>query len=191
MKPARAPQAAPETPVRVEFKVQFAGGPKGRHQAPVTRPTASPEQESVATSMGSPAMEPVKKASPSQVPKVTRLLVLAHHFESLVRQGVVKDYAEIARLTGLSRARVTQITALSLLSPNIQQMILEAPESLDGMGGVVERDLRAVVANAAWSAQRKAWASLTRRGSVCRRVGAPISSSRLSGLLPKHLNNGT
>ena len=41
-----------------------------------------------------------------------------------VRDGVVKDYAEIARLTGLSRARVTQIVNLTLLAPAIQEEIL-------------------------------------------------------------------
>ncbi len=47
-------------------------------------------------------------------------------FERLVRDGVVKDYAEIARLTGLTRARVTQIVNLTLLAPDIQEKILLA-----------------------------------------------------------------
>ena len=39
-----------------------------------------------------------------RVPRVARMLALAHHFDRLIAQGVVKDYAEIARLTQLSRA---------------------------------------------------------------------------------------
>jgi len=58
------------------------------------------------------------------VPRIVHLLVLGHHFERLVRDGVVKDYAEIARLTGLGRARVTQVVNLMLLAPEIQENLL-------------------------------------------------------------------
>ena len=34
------------------------------------------------------------------VPKVARLLALTHKWEGMVRQGEVKDYAEIARMEG-------------------------------------------------------------------------------------------
>lgn len=48
-----------------------------------------------------------------QVTKLKRLLVLDPLFGRSVRDGVVKDYTEIA-LAGLSRARVTQIVNLLL-----------------------------------------------------------------------------
>ena len=84
-------QGTPESPARVEFTVQFSRGPKGRrraHEASGQRdPTHAPESVTA----------PTKVASASSVPKITRLLVLGHHFERLVRDGVVKDYAEIAR----------------------------------------------------------------------------------------------
>jgi len=43
------------------------------------------------------------------IPRVARVLALAHHFDYLIEQGIVKDYAEIARLSQMTRARVTQI----------------------------------------------------------------------------------
>src|SRR5713226_6060409 len=106
MKTAQTPQAAPEAPARVEFQVHFSGGPKGKVRG---------------TSNSTVEPEPVEEASLNRLPKITRLLVLAHHFEALVREGVVKDYAEIASLTGLTRARVAQITNLTLLAPGIQE----------------------------------------------------------------------
>jgi hypothetical protein len=58
-------------------------------------------------------------ASPStmvlgRVPRVSRLLALAHRLDRLLRAGVVKDYAEAARLGHVTRARISQV--MSLLS---------------------------------------------------------------------------
>jgi hypothetical protein len=94
--------------------------------------------------------EPVNGFSLDRIPKITRLLVLGHHFENLVRKGAVKDYAEIARLTGLSRARVTQITNLTLLPPNFQERILFPTAGFL----FVERDARTVAAPIDWHSQQ-------------------------------------
>jgi hypothetical protein len=40
----------------------------------------------------------------SGLPRITRLLALAVRFEGLLREGTVRDYAELARLGGVSRA---------------------------------------------------------------------------------------
>ena len=47
-----------------------------------------------------PAPAPAPIPASPRVPKITFLLVLGHHFERLVREGAVKDYAEIARHDG-------------------------------------------------------------------------------------------
>jgi len=43
------------------------------------------------------------------VPRVSRLMALAIHMQELVDSGEVTDYAELARLAHVSRARITQI----------------------------------------------------------------------------------
>jgi hypothetical protein len=53
--------------------------------------------------------------SRTAIPYKTRLLALAYLFDDMIRRGVVKDYAEIARLEGVSRARISQIMDLTLL----------------------------------------------------------------------------
>lgn len=93
----------------------------------------------------------VQPALLPRVPKIALLLVLGHHFERLVRDGVVKDYAEIARRTGLTRARVTQICNLTLLAPEIQEEILSATGN---ERAVIERRLRDLVAISEWPRQR-------------------------------------
>ena len=44
-----------------------------------------------------------------RVPRVARLMALAIRFDGLIREGVVADQAELARLGRVSRARLTQI----------------------------------------------------------------------------------
>ena len=121
MKPAHLRQAAPEAPVRVEFDVQFSGGPKGQRRAEAKPGAAISTGQPASPTMSRP--EPVEGVSLDRIPKITKMLVLGHHFEKLVREGAVKNYAEIARLTGLSRARVTQIANLAMLAPSLQESI--------------------------------------------------------------------
>jgi hypothetical protein len=52
-----------------------------------------------------------------RVPLVSRLLALAIRYEGLVEEGEMPDYAEIARLGHVSRARLSQIMNLRLLAP--------------------------------------------------------------------------
>ena len=96
-----------------------------------------------------------------RLPELTRLLVLGHHFEKLVRHGFIRDYAEIARLTGLSRARITQITRLRLLAPDIQEALLFLPAVGNGADPITERDMRPMAAEPDWKRQRRMWEKLT------------------------------
>ena len=54
-------------------------------------------------------------------------MALALRFEQLIRDGTVHDQADRARLSHISRARVTQIMDLLLLAPEIQEEILFLP----------------------------------------------------------------
>ena len=155
MKPAHSPQATPEAPARVEFQVQFSGGPKSQRRAEAETDAATATEQPSSATTSRP--EPVKGALLDRIPKITRLLVLGHHFESLVRGGQMKDYAEIARLTGLTRARVTQITNLTLLAPEIQEELLRLPSTLNDCDPLSERDVRVIMLEGEWTKQRGAW----------------------------------
>ena len=72
--------------------------------------------------LGAPV--PVAPPPPPPVARVARLMALAIHFEGLIRQGVVRDYADLARLGGVSRARITQIMNLLNLPAWKQEEIL-------------------------------------------------------------------
>ena len=64
------------------------------------------------------------------VPRMARLLPLAHKWEGMVRRGEVKDYAEIARRYRISRARGTQVCSLTSLPPRTQETILLASDGI-------------------------------------------------------------
>ena len=91
------------------------------------------------------------------VPRVALLLALAHKVDSMVRDGEISDYAEAARLLNLTRARVTQITNLLLLCPEIQGTILAMPPVTNGRDPVTERQLRPIAAEPDWNRQLSMW----------------------------------
>jgi len=91
-----------------------------------------------------------------RVPRVARLLALAHNFDHLIEQDVVKDYAEIARLTQLSRARVAQIMTLKFLAPDIQEQIALLPQS-HGKDRISEKQLRRIAMIPEWAQQKEAY----------------------------------
>ena len=101
--------------------------------------------------------EPVE---PGNVPRVSRLLALAIKLDGMIQRGEVEDYATLARLGHVTRARVTQIMALLNLAPDIQEAILFLPRTVSGRDAVAERQLRRITAATGWSEQREMWCAL-------------------------------
>jgi hypothetical protein len=89
--------------------------------------------------------------------RVTRLMARAIKFEGLIAEGVVRDYADLAQLGWVTRARMTHIMNLLNLAPDIQEEILFMPGTMTGRDPVSERGLRRVTAIVRWDRQRKAW----------------------------------
>ena len=89
-----------------------------------------------------PATRPASRAA--------RMLALAHHIEQLIDAGELADYAEAARRLGITRARLSQVMALTLLAPRIQEDVLEG--RLDSS----PRALRSVGVDSNWGAQHAA-----------------------------------
>ncbi len=82
-----------------------------------------------------------------RLPRITRYMALAIYYEDLIRQGQVHDYAEIAMLGYVTRARVTQIMNLRLLAPEIQERILNLVRLEGGREGCNLHQLQAVAWN--------------------------------------------
>ena len=84
-------------------------------------------------------------------------MALAIKMDGLVRSGAVKDYAELARLGNVSRARVTQIMNLNLLAPGIQEELLFLPRTEKGRDAVTLRDMQRVAISLDWKLQQEIW----------------------------------
>jgi len=144
MSPRRGHIEEPAGAVTVEHRVHFTRSWRGRRRLQAgDRPPPRPK--------------PV-----GRIPRVSRLVALAHRFEHLVVSGAVADQADIARLAGLSRARVTQIMNLLYLAPDVQEEVLHLPPTMSGRDAIRERQLRAIARIPEWSKQRQQWRAVIR-----------------------------
>ena len=97
------------------------------------------------------------EAAGRRIPRIARLMALAIRFEGLVREEKMRDYAELARLGRVTRARITQIMKLLLLAPDLQEQILFLPHTQ----GLNERNLRSIVRQIDWNEQRRMFQEIT------------------------------
>lgn len=125
--------------IQSEHSIRFTHGNRGKRQLRLTKPS---------------------QKTLGRIPRITKLMALAIRLDQLIRDGVVADQAELARLGYVSRARLTQIMNLLQLAPDIQEEILMLPRNQDRRDLITERDLRLVAATLCWQKQRKAWDSL-------------------------------
>jgi hypothetical protein len=128
--------------VTLDFKVHFTTGRSGTRVMHAGERATPPEV---------PA---------GRVPRISRLMALALRFDDLVRSGEVADFADIAELGQVTRARVSQIVNLLNLAPDIQEAILFLPRVAGEREAVSERDVRVVAAQPDWRRQRALWSKV-------------------------------
>jgi predicted XRE-type DNA-binding protein len=119
--------------VKVKYKVDFNEG----------KPRCSPRRSKLFQGESGGAVPDSKPIS-----RIARMLALAHFIERQVEAGAMVDYAEAARLLGITRSRVSQVMNLLTLSPSIQVAILS------GKYEASERQLRSVLKSVDWKEQR-------------------------------------
>ena len=126
-----------------EQTVEITLGPKGAFKngnvgAVTRRVEANRVVSALPESRGRP--KPPKKP---KTPRVVELLQMAMEWQRQLDAGEVDTQAEIARREGTTRARVTQVTAMLRLAPEIREHILAMPESV-GRPAMSERALRPI-----------------------------------------------
>ena len=113
--------------------------------------------------------EPPKPVKPKgRLPRITRYMALAIYYEGLIREGHIHDYAEIATLGHVTRARVTQIMNLRLLAPVIQEELLTLDRVIDGRDSQSLRQVQSIALENDWKCQRKQWRALAESWGDCR-----------------------
>jgi len=102
---------------------------------------------------------------PGRVPRVARLMALALRFDAYLRAGQVGDYAELATLSHVTRARISQIMNLLNLAPDIQEAILFLPRTVQGSDRIILRHMQPIASVLDWRKQRVMWQRLKANGS--------------------------
>ena len=110
------------------------------------------------------------EAGGRSIPRIARLMALAIRFEGLLGNGTIRDYAELACLGRVTRARMTQIMKLLHLAPDIQEQILFLPTG----NGLNERNLRPIVNRIDWDEQRRLFHEITDR---LKPAGVPLPAA--------------
>ena len=105
---------------------------------------------------------------PAEIPlarlhRVTRLMALAIKFKDDLEKRSIRDQAELARLGRVTRARISQIMDLTLLSPLIIEEILYFPRIKRGHEILTETAVRKIVRAKLWSEQERMWSRLKSR----------------------------
>jgi len=93
----------------------------------------------------------------NRVPRVSKLMALAIRFDGLLRDGVIADQSDLARLAKVTQARMTQIMNLLNLAPDIQEELLFLAPAPRGKDRIHEKMLRPIAAEIDWTKQRTLW----------------------------------
>jgi hypothetical protein len=105
---------------------------------------------------------PERPALPSgRVGRIARLMALALRFEELIRTGAIANRAELARLGHVTSARISQITNLLHLAPDIQECLLFYLGPARGRDPIHLAWLQPIAAVMDWKKQRRLWQELT------------------------------
>lgn len=124
--------------ITVKRKVQFTCEARGRRRV-------------------APATPEPKPVEPGRVPRISRLIAVAIRLDGLLRTGEVSDILELARLGHVTQPRMSQILALTLLAPDIQEELLFLPRLTAGKSAIHEKMLRPISAEIDWARQREMW----------------------------------
>jgi hypothetical protein len=100
---------------------------------------------------------PSASSPTGRIPKIARLMALAIKFDGMLQRREVREYADLARLGHVSRARVTQIMNLLNLAPYIQETILFLPATECGRDSLKEWQVRPVAGEVVWKRQGRRW----------------------------------
>lgn len=104
---------------------------------------------------------PIPEVRLGRIPRVARLVALAHRLEGLVHDGAVADYATLARLSHVTDAHISQIMSLLYLAPDIQEHVLFLPRIEHGRDPIILAHLLPIAATLEWRRQRRMWRQLT------------------------------
>ena len=103
-----------------------------------------------------------KPAKPPEghVPRLSRLMALAIHYDGVLHRGDAPDMATLARYGQVTRGRMSQIMNLTLLAPDIQEDLLFLPKTIGGREPVSPKLVEPLTKMRDWDRQRDEWSRI-------------------------------
>lgn len=99
---------------------------------------------------------PADAPPPTRPLRAAEMLAIAYQMDRMIEAGIVRDRAEMARVTGFDDSRISQIMNLLWLAPDIQEAVLLA-EIEGGRDWVTAKELLPIARCASWAEQRRCW----------------------------------
>lgn len=132
------------------------------HFQNIRRPSGLPSHNNIRRPRKTIQLGEKPKRKIYRTQRISKLMALAIHFEQMLKDGHVQDMATLARYGQVTRARMTQIMNLLLLAPDIQEAILNLPQTTSGRESTTIRKLQVIVLEPDWNNQRLNWADIYR-----------------------------
>jgi hypothetical protein len=107
-----------------------------------------------------------RKPKPSQSRpsiRVSRAMALALRFETLLKEGLVRDYSDFATLAAVDRSLITRLMNLRLLAPRIQEHLLSLESKQGSFEVIFQKDLMPLARTLDWNEQIRAYTTLCNR----------------------------
>ncbi len=107
---------------------------------------------------------------------IRRSLVLGYQLRQCLQADQARNFKQLSQWLGLTHARISQLLSLTLLAPEIQEVILLADKG-DRIR-MTEQRIRQLVSELEWSIQWRRWQALVRTQEEV--LGCPSSRSTLT-----------
>lgn len=97
---------------------------------------------------------PADAPPPTRALRAAEMLAVAYQMDRMIETGIVRDRAEMARVTSFDDSRISQIMNLMWLAPDIQEALLLA-EVGGGRDWVTAKELLPIARCSSWAEQRR------------------------------------
>jgi len=91
------------------------------------------------------------------IPRVKRLLALAYHYDRILAENPKMSQNMLSSLLPITRARLTQIMNLNLLSTRIKNEIMNLPNTTKGKDPISTKSVIIIVQELDWERQEEMW----------------------------------
>jgi hypothetical protein len=123
------------------------------------RPACQRKRSDVVPDSPSPIVDALELRA--KLPRITHTVARAILFEEAIAAGEAADFSDLARLTAMTRERVSQVMRMTWLAPDIQEEILCLPPVRRRRTCAVSvPEVEVIAGEVLWDDQRNSWLKL-------------------------------